>query len=79
MDPMKSLQKRSLSESSNEWLPLKKRRESQASTTTASNSEELDHDAIQRLNQALESNSDSEGPHRPSCECIVSSLCGNTC
>ena len=61
MDPMKSLQKRSLSESSNEWLPLKKRRESQASTTTASNSEELDHDAIQRLNQALESNSDSEG------------------
>ena len=60
MDPMKSLQKRSLSESSNEWLPLKKRRESQASTTTASNSEEHDHDAIQRLNQALESNSDSE-------------------
>ena len=60
MDPIKSLQKRSLSESSSEWLPLKKRRESQASTTTASNSEELDHDAIQRLNQALESNSDSE-------------------
>ena len=60
MDPIKSLQKRSLSECSSEWLPLKKRRESQASTTTASNSEELDHDAIQRLNQALESNSDSE-------------------